>query len=110
MPDFMDNNINVDSISFPDEIMPSIYKQYPIDLNISWLNEQKDTIHIECTDKGTGISEATLLRMTKSVGDSHSGEQEYTDDYRKMPYWLKPTAAFGVGLQSIFFCLKNIRG
>lgn len=38
---FMDNNINVDSISFPDEIMPSIYKQYPIDLNISWLNEQK---------------------------------------------------------------------
>lgn len=104
---FMDNNINVDSISFPDEIMPSIYKQYPIDLNISWLNEQKDTIHIECTDKGTGISEATLLRMTKSVGDSHSGEQEYTDDYRKMPYWLKPTAAFGVGLQSIFFVSKT---
>lgn len=68
---------------------------------------QKDTIRITCEDKGTGISEATLLRMTKYVGDSHQREQEYTENYKNMPYWLRPTAAFGIGLQSIFFVAKT---
>ena len=72
---FEDNNTTVDTISFPDEIMPSIYRQYPVCLTITWSNEQKDTIRITCEDKGTGISEATLLRMTKYVGDSYQREQ-----------------------------------
>lgn len=100
---FRDKNISVDSIKFPDEIISSIYRQYPINLTIAWLNGQKDTIHIECEDYGTGISEATLLKMTKHVGDSHQGDQGYTD----IPYWLRPTAAFGIGLQSIFFVAKT---
>lgn len=104
---FEDNNTTVDTISFPDEIMPSIYRQYPVCLTITWSNEQKDTIRITCEDKGTGISEATLLRMTKYVGDSHQREQEYTENYKNMPYWLRPTAAFGIGLQSIFFVAKT---
>ena len=102
-----DNDISVDSIAFPDEIMPSIYRQYPINLTITWLNEDKDTIHIECEDFGTGISEASLLRMTKYVGDSYSKDQWYVDNYKTMPYWLRPTAAFGIGLQSIFFVAKS---
>ena len=104
---FRDKNISVDSIRFPDEITSSIYRQYPVNLTITWLNEQKDTIHIECEDYGTGISEATLLRMTKYVGDSRQGEQGYTENYKLMPYWLRPTAAFGIGLQSIFFVAKT---
>ena len=104
---FRDNDKSVDSIVFPDDIMPSIYRQYPINLTITWLNEAKDTIHIECEDFGTGISESTLLRMTKYVGESHHKDQWYVDNYDNMPYWLRPTAAFGIGLQSIFFVASS---
>lgn len=100
---FEDNNKNVNSILFSDDIPSSIYRQYPINLSVSWLNDKKDTIHIECIDRGTGISESALLRMTKFVGESHKMDVGYAENYQKMPYWLKPTAAFGIGLQSIFF-------
>lgn len=95
-------NIKIDSNSFPDEVTPDIYRLYPINLRIR-LNDEKDTLHIECEDKGTGISEAVLLRMTKFVGDSHQGDDGYAEIYKNMPFWLKPTAAFGIGLQSVFF-------
>ena len=92
-----------DSIQFPDDINQAVYKQYPIDLSVTWLDKERKILHIECEDRGTGISEATLLRMTKYVGESYSGDYGYAENYRKMPYWLRPTAAFGIGLQSIFF-------
>ena len=91
------------SIQFPDDINHAVYKQYPIDLSIKWLDEERNILHVECKDRGTGISEATLLRMTKYVGESYSSDYGYVENYRKMPYWLRPTAAFGIGLQSIFF-------
>lgn len=90
-------------IQFPDDINHTIYKQYPIDLSIKWLDEERNILHVECKDKGTGISEATLLRMTKYVGESYAGDYGYAEKYQKIPYWLRPTAAFGIGLQSIFF-------
>ena len=40
------------------------------------------------------------MRMTQQVGESHVNDPDYDAN---MPYWLKPTAVFGVGLQSIFF-------
>ncbi len=93
---------------FPDEMPQDLYSQYPIKLTIAW-KENKDnnndikTLCIECSDRGTGISEETLIRMTKNVGESHKGDLTYKQSYDDMPYWLRPTAAFGIGLQSIFF-------
>ena len=107
MYDLYFNNKTIESIAFPDDIAQSIYNQYPINLTIKWLDETKETIRVECTDRGTGISEATLLRMTKHVGDSHRHDQNYNNNYTNMPYWLRPTAAFGIGLQSIFFVAKT---
>ena len=104
---FEDKNITIDTISFPDDISPIIYRQYPIDLTVDWLNDNKDIIHIECKDRGTGISEATLLRMTNNVGESYMADHRCEDNYQNMPCWLKPTAAFGIGLQSIFFVAKT---
>lgn len=100
-------NVTADTLAFPDEIEAEIYQQYPVNLTVSWLDDKKDTIHIECSDCGTGISEADLLRMTKSVGEIHKDDFEYDGNRERMPYWLKPTAAFGVGLQSIFFVAKT---
>ena len=84
--------------------MPMIYNQYPVKLSIKWKDKEKNVLCFECEDRGTGISEATLLRMTQHVGESHSKDPDYNSVYQSMPYWLKPTAAFGIGLQSVFFC------
>lgn len=92
-----------EDIMFPDDISSIIYQQYPVTLVIKWLDEEKNILHFECEDLGTGISESTLLRMTYNVGDSRKNDKEYSYAYNNMPNFLRPTAAFGIGLQSIFF-------
>ena len=102
--DFHFDNTNGDfKPEFPNDITADIYKQYPVTLKVRWKDVDKSVLHFECTDRGTGISESTLLRMTKHVGESYNNDLGYKDLYEGMPYWLRPTAAFGVGLQSIFF-------
>ena len=96
----------ISKIEFPNDIEQSIYNQYPIKLSVKW-NENKTELVFECEDRGTGISEENLLRMTNNVGQSYSRDKGYEELYESMPYWLKPTAAFGIGLQSIFFVAKT---
>lgn len=95
--------ISKGDIKFPDDIPSIIYRQYPVTLVIKWLNEDKNILHFECEDSGTGISESILLRMTNNVGESRKNDDEYINAYNMMPNFLRPTAAFGIGLQSVFF-------
>lgn len=96
-------DLDVDSIKFPNDIDAFIYKRYPVELQVKWKDEQKKVLRFECIDYGTGISEDSLLRMTNFVGDSHNNDLNYQTTYRDMPYFLRPTAVFGIGMQSIFF-------
>ena len=93
----------IDKINFPNDILPAIYKRYPVSLTIKWKDNNRKILRLECKDHGTGISEETLLRMTQYVGESHKKDSKYDEYYNSMPYWLRPTAAFGIGLQSVFF-------
>lgn len=94
-------------IGYPDDIPLQIYSQYPISLTIQWSDDKKESITITCEDKGSGISESTILRMTNYVGESHRMDRKYDLALKEMPFWLKPTAAFGIGLQSVFFVNKT---
>lgn len=96
-------NILKDDIKFPDDISSIIYQQYPVTLVIKWQDKEKNILHFECEDLGTGISESALLRMTNNVGESRKNDKGYSNVYNNMPNFLRPTAAFGIGLQSIFF-------
>lgn len=100
---FEEQGTDVYKINFPDDILPSIYKQYPVTLSVKWKDNDKKVLHFECIDHGTGISEKALIRMTQHVGDSYGRDEGYERLYASMPYWLRPTAAFGIGLQSVFF-------
>lgn len=82
---FYDSTIKKENIKFPNDIPSAIYQQYPINLRIKWKDENKDVLHFECEDFGTGISEATLLRMTNHVGESHKYDLGYTETYNQMP-------------------------
>lgn len=97
----------IDKINFPNDIMPAIYKQYPVSLTIKWKDSDRKILHFECKDHGTGISEETLLQMTQYVGESNRKESKFDKYYNSMPYWLRPTAAFGIGLQSVFFVTQT---
>lgn len=92
------NGKKISDLQFPDDIPSEVYNQYPVDLTVQWKDNQKNTIVVICEDKGTGISEEALLHMTQKVGESNRNRID-----KDIPYWLKPTGTFGVGLQSIFF-------
>lgn len=100
---FEERRTETSKIDFPDDIPPSIYKQYPVTLSVKWKDKEKKVLHFECTDHGTGISEKALIRMTQHVGESYEKDSGYEKFYDSMPHWLRPTAAFGIGLQSVFF-------
>jgi len=105
--DFNLNEKKLSEINYPDDIPLEIYSQYPISLTIQWSDNKKESITVTCEDKGTGISESTILRMTNYVGESRKMDKNYDITLEKMPFWLKPTAAFGIGLQSVFFVNKT---
>lgn len=88
----------------PDTLQPfdvdnKIYQNYPIEVRLSTLEE--GITQVEVQDRGTGISVETFKQMCQ-VGTSNSGSKDIQHVIETMPTWLRPTAGFGIGLQSIF--------
>lgn len=83
----------------PYEIPEKVYENYPITVNVSAMGA--DRLRIEISDRGTGISVESFKQMCH-VGQSNESSKRLRDTIRKMPNWLRPTAGFGIGLQSIF--------
>ncbi|MBD0331731.1 MAG: ATP-binding protein [Chitinophagaceae bacterium] len=94
-------------VEFPSNLPKNIFENFQIDLNVKWSNESNDKLLIEVIDKGTGISEKDLIRMTHNVGESRSNDLEFLRLKQTIPYWLKPTGAFGIGLQSLFLVAES---
>ena len=84
----------------PYDIEPTIYKNYPIHVTLSTIQPDGMT-QVVVEDRGTGISVESFKRMC-NVGTSNAGSEKLRHEIREMPVWLRPTAGFGVGLQSIF--------
>lgn len=89
-------------IKFASDVPQSIYNRYPINLKVEY-DEEKQVVRVICEDWGTGISEESLIRMTSQVGASRKADQNYEAMVKEMPYFLQPTAAFGLGLQTVFY-------
>lgn len=83
----------------PYDLDARIYQNYPIEVKLSTLSD--GTTMILIIDRGTGISVDSFKRMC-NVGTSNYGSEKLQADIHTMPVWLRPTAGFGVGLQSIF--------
>ena len=89
-------------IKFASDVPQSIYERYPINLKVEY-DEEKQVVRVVCEDWGTGISEESLIRMTSQVGASRKADRDYEAMVEKMPYFLQPTASFGLGLQTVFY-------
>lgn len=115
LPTVLNNFISTKK--FPIQIEMKICKK-TIDDKISLL-EYEDIINLKAgktsdvtwgvlvsiKDYGTGISSKDLKRIS-SVGTEID---KNSDLIRKMPEWLKPTAEFGIGMQSAFMVTNSFR-
>lgn len=101
--------------NYPIEIEMEIQKKLPDgtikDLtveDIEKLDKGKGTdsiygVKIRVKDFGTGIDKDSILNISK-VGSSRKKEREIIES---MPEWLRPTAEFGIGLQSVFLLVGS---
>lgn len=62
-------------------------------------------ILVSVKDFGTGIDKESILAIS-TVGNSRSKDHKII---QKMPRWLRPTAEFGVGLQSAFLLTESFK-
>lgn len=62
-------------------------------------------VKVRIKDFGTGIDKESI-KCIASVGDSRKRERYII---REMPEWLKPTAEFGIGLQSAFILANTFK-
>lgn len=83
----------------PYDIDEKIYASYAIRVSLVTLPNRET--QIEITDCGTGISVESFKRIC-NVGVSNGGSEQLTKEIQSMPKWFRPTAGFGIGLQSIF--------
>jgi hypothetical protein len=97
----------IKNIKFPFDIPNGLLESYNIDLDVRWEDSTMGNLIVEVTDKGTGISNADLIRMTSKVGQSRKKDKKYLNMLTRMPFWMRPTGAFGVGLQSLFLIVDS---
>lgn len=88
----------------PFDIDKAIFDNYAIHVKLTTLEDGRTQVDI--TDRGTGISAAQFKQMC-NVGTSTSVNGDNEMFISTMPNWLKPTAGFGIGLQSIFLLVDN---
>ena len=89
----------------PSDIPEWIYNIYSIQITIEE-NEEHNAV-LSVVDHGTGISIDTLKSIC-NVGQSYFQKQERKREIEEMPVWLRPTANFGIGLQSCFMVTDKI--
>jgi len=70
-----------------------------VEVKTSRVEGTTDKVLLFVKDNGTGISKQKLKKL-KHVGNIYDPEAERVK--KQMPEWLKPTGAFGIGLQSVF--------
>ncbi|HEX5001777.1 MAG TPA: hypothetical protein VFW78_04720 [Bacteroidia bacterium] len=99
----------LEKIKFPTDIPDSLNDSFDIKLSVNWTDDKKKDLVFTVEDYGTGISNSDLLRMTNKVGESRKRNKAYIDMLNRMPFWLKPTGAFGIGLQSVFIVSDSFK-
>lgn len=83
----------------PYEIKKEVFGNYKVEVRL--YNYDENHFKIVIKDNGIGMSVEQLKRIC-DVGVSYLGDKRKKQEINGMPLWLRPTAGFGIGLQSIF--------
>ena len=95
-------NVDKDKLNnlTPFDIPIKLLEKYKIHIEFSY-DTDKNQYLISVSDRGVGISESQLKQM-EQLGESWHELQTNKKEYKNMPGWLRPTGAFGIGIQSVF--------
>lgn len=98
---YLNEGADKDNLSHiqPYDLKSEAFDSYKITVDME--KEPDDTIRIRVIDRGTGMSVDTVQQMCK-VGTSYHQDKARRREIEAMPAWLRPTAGFGIGLQSVF--------
>lgn len=88
----------------PFHIDHRVYENYDVKVILRNYNDTHFKIVIK--DNGTGLS-AEQFKKICNVGTSYLGDKKRKNEVAAMPLWLRPTAGFGIGLQSIFLIAEE---
>lgn len=88
----------------PFEIEKGVFYNYGIE--VCMYSHDNDHVKVIVKDNGIGLSAGQLKKIC-NVGVSYSGDKKRKEEIESMPLWLRPTAGFGIGLQSIFLVAKE---
>ncbi|QQR31509.1 ATP-binding protein [Acutalibacter muris] len=83
----------------PYDIKAEAFDSYKITVDMR--QEPDEKFRIRIIDRGTGMSVDTVKQMCR-VGTSYHQDKARRREIEAMPAWLRPTAGFGIGLQSVF--------
>lgn len=83
----------------PYDIKSEAFDSYKITVDMR--QEPDEKFRIRIIDRGTGMSVDTVKQMCR-VGTSYHQDKARRREIEAMPAWLRPTAGFGIGLQSVF--------
>ena len=90
----------------PFDLEDYIYKNYTININLKTLDS--GDVEFEIIDLGIGIDINGFKRMSQ-VGISNTDCRILRKNISEMPRWLRPTAGFGIGLQTIYLVADNFK-
>ena len=90
----------------PFDLSEEIYKNYMINIKLSTLDN--GDVKFEIQDKGIGIDVESFKRMSQ-VAISNTDYRSLKKYISKMPRWLRPTAGFGIGLQTIYLVADSFK-
>ena len=88
----------------PFDIEHKVYENYEIKVILCSYSDTHFEIVIK--DNGTGLS-AEQFKQICNVGTSYLGNKSRKKEVSDMPLWIRPTAGFGIGLQSIFLIAEE---
>ncbi|GLU57330.1 ATP-binding protein [Dyadobacter frigoris] len=101
-----DDQLKLEEPSSPIFERISNNKPVSIDIESAGTENGKQKWHITIEDLGTGISIEDLKFLSKT--GSSSKNKYRVKQISKMPKWLKPSGAFGIGFQSIFMLTDKV--
>lgn len=90
----------------PFDLTEEIYKNYMINIELSTLDN--GDVKFKIQDRGIGIDVEGFKRMSQ-VAMSNTDYRNLKKDISKMPRWLRPTAGFGIGLQTIYLVADSFK-
>lgn len=92
------------------ETVANLFAQYPIKVELLRDKQLTGTGRViwrlRISDRGVGISKLDLGYMQKVGGSSRNSEKIAI--VARMPNWMRPSGAFGIGLQSVFLIAEKM--